>query len=202
MNINKAIRKQRKSYIRFLLSMCFVFFALPIALIFYSRLGIFYIVYMTVVEMLIAVSVVMRSSQERLEFDYNLGRLRVKRGSFAKAESINCDKIMYVDVELAAEKVKGFQEFNIILISKSKFRNKKLKAVDREFWDRYIRIWPDSWENALENPEKELYYLMIDSGGLRKYKLLDAVFTSCVKAAFSENAIEKIKFYRTSIDFF
>jgi len=202
MNINKAIRKQRKSYVRFLLSMCFVFFTLPLALIFYSQLGIFYIGYMAVVEMLIAVSVIMRCSQERLEFDYNFGRLRVKRGLFAKNESINCDKIMYVDVELAAEKVKGFQEFNIILISKSKFRNKKLKAVDCEFWDRYIRIWPVSVKNALENPEKELYYLMIDSGGLRKYRLLDAVFTSCVKAAFSENAIEKIKFYRKSIDSF
>ena len=200
MNINKAIRKQRKSYIRFLLSMCFVFFALPLALIFYRRLDAFYIAYMAALETLVAVSVIMRSRQERFEFDYNMGRLRVKRGLFAKTESINCDKIIYVDVELAAGKVKGFQEFNIILISKSKFRNKKLKAVDQDLWDRYIRIWPAGGKLEKENPEKELYYLMIDSGGLRKYWFLDAVFTSCVKASFSENAIEKIKFYRKSIN--
>jgi len=200
MNINKAIRKQRKSYKRFLLSMCFVFFALPLALIFYSRLEAFYLGYLAAVEILVAVSVYLRSRQERLEFDYNMGRLRVKRGLIAKTESINCDKIMYVDVELATEKVKGFQEFSVILISKSKFRNKKLKAVDNEFWDRYKSIWSVSEKLAQENPGKELYYLMIDSGGLRKYGLLDAVFTSCVKAAFSENAIEKIKFYRKSIN--
>lgn len=200
MNINKAIGKQRKSYIRFLLSMCFVFFALPLALIFYSRLDAFYLGYLAAVEMLVAVSVCMRSRQERLEFEYNMGRLRVKRGLSAKTESINCDKIMYVDVELAAEKVKGFQEFSIVLISKSKFRNKKLKAVDREFWDRYESMWPVSEKFEQENPGKDLYYLIIDSGGLRKYKLLDSVFTSCVKAAFSENAIEKIKFYRKSIN--
>jgi hypothetical protein len=200
MNINKAIRKQRKSYIRFLLSMCFVFFALPLALIFYSRLDAFYIGYMAAVETLVAVSVYMRSRQERLEFDYNMGRIRVKRGLFAKAESINCDKIMYVDVELLAEKVKGFQEFSIILISESKFRNKKLKSVDHEFWDSYKSIRSVSEKLVRENPGKELYYLVIDSGGLRKYRLLEAVFTSCVKAVFSENAIEKIKFYRKSIN--
>jgi hypothetical protein len=155
---------------------------------------------MAAVEILVAVSVYMRARQERLEFDYNMGRIRVKRGLFAKTESVNCDKIMYVDVELAAEKVKGFQEFSIILISESKFRNKKLKSVDREFWDRYKSIRSVSEKLAQENPGKELYYLVIDSGGLRKYRLLDAVFTSCVKAAFSENAIEKIKFYRKSIN--
>jgi hypothetical protein len=200
MNINKAIGKQRKSYIRFLLSMCFVFFALPLALIFYSRLDAFYLGYLAAVEMLVVVSVYMRSRQERLEFEYNMGRLRVKRGLSAKTESINCDKIMYVDVELAAEKVKGFQEFSIILISKSKFRNKKLKEVDGEFWDRYISMWSVNEKLVQENPGKDMYYLIIDSGGLRKYRLLDAVFTSCVKAAFSENAIEKIKFYRKSIN--
>lgn len=192
MNINKAIRKQRKSYIRFLLSMCFVFFALPAAFLFYGRGRVFYIGYLAAVEALIALAVYLRAGQERLEFEYTMGRLRLKRGVLGKTEGIECNKIMYVDVEPAAERVKGFQEFSIILVSKSRFRNKKLKAADPEFLSRYRGI--------ADRPGQDLYYLTIGSGGLRKYKLLDTLFRSCVKASFSENAIEKIKFYRKSLE--
>lgn len=192
MNINKAIRKQRKSYIRFLLSMCFVFFALPAAFAFYGRGRVFYIGYLAAVEALVAVAVYIRAGQEKLEFEYIMGRLRLRRGVLGKTEGIECDKIMYVDVEPAAERVKGFQEFGIILFSKSRFRNKKLKAADPEILSRYKGI--------TDGPGQELYYLTIGSGGLRKYKLLDTLFKSCVKAAFSENAIEKIKFYRKSLE--
>jgi hypothetical protein len=191
MNINKAIRKQRKSYIRFLLSMCFVFFALPLTVIYYGKTDAFYIGYLAAIETLVAVAAYLRARQERLDFSYTMGRIRLKRGIPGKAESINCDKIMYVDVEPAAEKVKDFQEFGIILFSKAKFRNKKLKAVDREVQSRYKTAAALIEKNSAGSPGDELHYLTINSGGLRKYKLLDTVFTSCVKAEFSENAIEK-----------
>ncbi len=189
MNINKAIRKQRKSYIRFLLSMCFVFFALPLTLIYYGKTDAFYMGYLAAIETLVVVAIYLRARQERLDFSYTMGRIRLKRGIPGKSESIDCDKIVYVDVEPSAGKVKDFQEFGIILFSKAKFRNKKLKAADQEVRSRY---------NA-GSPDDELYYLAINSGGLRKYRLLDRIFTSCVKAEFSEKAIEIIKFYRKSI---
>ncbi|MBP1743465.1 MAG: rane protein [Firmicutes bacterium] len=200
MNINKAIRKQRKSYIRFLLSMCFVFFALPLAIIFYGKTDAFYLGYLAAIEALVAAAVYLRAGQERLEFNYNMGHIRVKRGIPGRTESINCNKIMYVDVEPASEKVKGFQEFGMILVSKTKFRNKKLKAVDKEILDRYKAVSGLIGKHAEDSPGEELYYLVINSGGLRKYQLLDTVFKSCVKAEYSENAIEKIKFYRKSLN--
>jgi len=200
MNINKAIRKQRKSYIRFLLSMCFVFFALPLTMIYYGKTDTFYIGYAAAIETLVAVAVYLRAGQERLDFCYTMGRIRLKRGIPGKAESINCDKIMYVDIEPAAGKVKYFQEFGIILFSKAKFRNKKLKAVDHEVKNRYKMAAGLLEKNSAGSPGYELHYLTINSGGLRKYQLLDTVFTSCVMAEFSENAIEKIKFYRNSIE--
>jgi len=190
MNINKAIRKQRKSYKRFLLSMCFVFFALPAAMVFYGRTETFYIGFLAAIELLVAVSVYMRAGRENMEFDYKMGWIRLRRGILGKTESINCDRIMFVDAEPASEKVKGFQDFNIILVSDSKFRNKKLRAVDPEFREKY----------SLEDHGQEQFFLSIESGGLRKYRLLDAVFKSCVRAEYSEYAIDRIKFYRTNLN--
>lgn len=190
MNINKAIRKQRKSYKRFLLSMCFVFFALPASMIFYGRTEKFYIAFLVAIEALVAVSVCMRANRENLDFDYSMGWIRLRRGLLGRTESINCDRIKYVDVEAGVEKVKGFQDFRIILVSDSKFRNKKLKAVDQSFREKY----------ALRDIGQEQFYIAVESGGLRKYRLLDAVFKSCVKAAYSEKAIETIKYYRANLN--
>lgn len=200
MNIDKAIRKQQKSYRRFLLSMCFVFFALPLTLIYYGKNEAFYLAYLAAIEMLVAVAVYLRARQERLDYSYAMGRIRLKRGIPGKAESINCEKILYVDVEPAPGKVKDFQEFGIILFSKAKFRNKRLKAVDQKVLGRYKAAAALIEKNSAGSPDCELHYLAIDSGGLRKYQLLDIVFRSCVKASFSEDAIEKIKVYRNSLE--
>jgi hypothetical protein len=190
MNINKAIRKQRKSYKRFLLSMCFVFFALPAAMLLYGRTETFYIAFLAGIELLVAGAVYARASRENLEFEYNMGWIRIRRGILGMTESVNCDRIIFVDAEPAVEKGEVLQDFSIILVSDSKYRNKKLKAVDPAFREKY----------ALADNGSEQFYLAIDSGGLLKYRLLDAVFKSCVKAAYSENAIERIKFYRTNLD--
>jgi hypothetical protein len=196
MNINKAIRKQSKSYKRFLLSMSFVFFLLPFFLNFYKKFTIFYVAYLSVIEVLILISIIISSNKELLKFEYKNGKLKIEIG--VKRESVNiiCKKILYVDVELEESRESKFRDFKIIMLSNSKFNNKKMKKANPEFIKKYTRIAYHYDKFRLRKPEDEFYYLIINDGGLNKYKLLDTIYKSCVYAVFSEDAVERIKTYR------
>ncbi len=60
MDIDKVLKKQRKSYKRFMLSMGFIFIILPIVLLIAKQINIFFIIYLCVIESLILFSVLMR----------------------------------------------------------------------------------------------------------------------------------------------
>lgn len=68
MNINKAIRKQKKTYERFMLSMCFIFILLPIMLIISKIVNIFFVIYLVCNEILIAVVMIIRFNEEYIDF--------------------------------------------------------------------------------------------------------------------------------------
>lgn len=199
MNINKAIRKQGKSYKRFLLSMSFVFFLLPLLLIYYKEFDFFYIAFLSIIEVMVLISIMISSNRQLLKFGYETGRLKLKIGVNREIVNIVCNKILYVDVELIEGEVSKFQDFKILLLSNSKFKNNKMKKVNLDFMKKYTLVAYHYTKFKERSPRDEFYYLIVNAGGLKKYKLLDTIYKSCVNAGFSEDSIVRIKIYRDSL---
>ncbi|MDF2884292.1 MAG: hypothetical protein K0R54_4859 [Clostridiaceae bacterium] len=192
MNINKAIRKQKKSYKRFMLSMCFIFLLLPVFLFLFKSFKIFYIVYLIIIETLILTAMLIRSNNETLKFEYNNYRLKINQGRIRQELNIVCEKVVYVHTE----KIDNGEDFNIYLICSSKFRSKRLFPISLNFLKDHPYISYYYSKIKKQYPEKQYYYTAIKRGGLIKYILLDVIYKSCVYAEYSEDAIEKIKRYR------
>lgn len=190
MDLNKAIRKQRKSYTRFLLSMCFIFLFLPLILVISKKITIFFSIYLSILEILIMVAVIIRISCEGLKFNYNEYELKIKSGIFEKKINIDCDKVALVHIE---EKL---EESEIIIITTSRFGTKRIKPVNLEFLIKYPYVNFHYYRIKKQAPENNYYYIIITKGGYHKYELLNKIFVSCVHGFFTEEAIDTIKKYR------
>lgn len=198
MNIYKAIKKQNKSYNRFALFMCFVFFALPVLLVINKKIMPFYIAYLLVIELLIMISMIISLKRERLVFEYKAGKFKLYYGLVLEPLKIICNKVLYVDIELSENYINKFQDFKILIVSNSRFKSNKMKSINYEFMRKHTLAAEQYRKLKERNPEDEYYYVIINSGGLKKYSLLNTIYKSCVHAGYSEDAIEKIKLYRDS----
>ena len=190
MDLNKAIRKQKKSYTRFMLSMCFIFLLLPLILFISKTITVFFLIYLSIIEILILVAVIIRANYEVLKFDYDDYKLKIKSGLFGSQIKIVCDKVALVHTE------GQLKETEIIIITTSNFRNKKIKAIDSDFLEKYLFIAYHYYRIKRQFPEKNYYYTIITKGGYHKYELLNKIFVSCVYGFFTDEAIDTIKKYR------
>lgn len=190
MNINKAIRKQKKSFVRFMLTSGFVFFVLPMVLILSGNKNMFFVVYLVIIEIMITILVLRRIDNEYLRFYFDV-RLNMELGLQMQKYSINPEKVVYVDVKNSGNLL------NIIIILKSNLRNPRIKKLEYKIISEYPNINNFLKDIIIENIENNYHYLIIDKGGFYKYKLLDLIYRSCVRACFSSNAISKLKEYRT-----
>lgn len=190
MDISKAIKKERNDYRKFKAIMIIIFVLLPIVTLFLGMTDLFYVIYLIILEVMIILSLMIRSNWERLEYSCSYNRFKYKAGLFSSEGLIFCDKVALVHTEKRGE------EMNVIIVSSVNFKNKYFKLVDGNILKRY----PDFAEEYLKvkklNPENTYYYVFIRKGSLKKYMLLDTMFKNCVKAVFSSNAIENIKISR------
>jgi hypothetical protein len=190
MNINKAIRKQKKTYKRFMLSMCFIFVLLPIILIISKVTSIFFIAYLVCMELLISFVVLHRFNEEYIDFKRDGYHISIWCGISKAKFIITCKKVALVHVEGQGA------DLEIITITKSRFRNKRIHSIDISFLKRYPYVAQMYNKIKIEDPEEEYFYFIIKHGGFMKYILLDDLYKSSVHAVFSDDAIEKIKEYR------
>lgn len=190
MDINKAIRKQNKSYKRFMLSMCFIFFILPFALLIANRFDLFFLAYLAIIELLILITIIITINAGYLKYDYDNYKLKVKQGLFKVEYNIVCSKVVLVHTEGSGA------QFNIILLTTSRFRNKKIKPIDQDFLKNNSYVAHNYYKLKKQHPEEEYYYINITKGGFIKFRLLDTIYKSCVSSIYTEDAIEKIKEYR------
>ena len=192
MDINKALKKQKKSYRNFVLFMLTLFFLLPLFLFIYKRYNTFFIAYLLAIEIMIVAAIIMKISTEKLYFKCDGYKLNIKQGIFKEKYCIICDKVFLVCLE-------GKEKFDIILITDSRFRTNSIRRVSREFIHEHNYL-SDSYERLREQyPEKDFYYIIIKNGMYEKYQLLDLIYSNCVRAFYTENSIEKIKEYRNQI---
>lgn len=192
MDINKAIKKQDKSYKVFLISLCFIFFILPAALFISRQWNIFLISYLIAVEGLIIATILSRTNFERLNFKYENYKLKVKWGIFSSYLIINCEKVVIVHSEGNAD------DFNIIIISSVKFRNKKARPVDLDFLKNHPFAASHYDRIKRQNLEINYFYTIINKGKYKKYIFMDNIYKYCLYAFFTDDCIEKIKNYRIS----
>lgn len=199
MDVNKAMKKQSKSYKRFLLFMCFVFFAVQFLFFFSKKYYIFYYVYLVLIDLLILASIVIRINKEKIEFKYDNDYIYIKWGFISKKIRITSSKIALVHVEKIDDSQDSTIDFNIVLISSSKFKNGKMIPINMNFLKKHAYISYHYNKIKLQNPNIIYFYIIINGGKVKKYKLLDIIYRTCVYAFFTDETVEKIKLYRDGI---
>lgn len=190
MDINKAIKKQEKSNMRFLLFLGFIFFMLPFILFLSKMINLFFLIYLSIIELLILSTILININSIYLRFSSDSYRLKIKFNWFNEEVNIVCDKVRFVYTE-------GYDEqMIIILLMNAKFRNKKIKPVDESLLKFHPYLAQNYYKIKKQSPEENYFYIIITKGGYKKYKLLDLIYRNCVKAHYTEEAVERIKEYR------
>lgn len=192
MNINKAIKKQEKSHKRFLLILGFIFFVLPLILFASGKLELFLIVYLIIIEMLILTTIIININNNYLKYSIENFKLKVSLNKFGEGYTIVCDKVVLVHSE------KQEAEMEVIIITNSKFRNKKIKAVDEVFIRKYPYLSQEYLKIKRHNSENIYFYIVIKKGSFEKYRFLDFIYRNCLQANYTNEAVDRIKEYRNS----
>ncbi|WP_297630205.1 hypothetical protein [uncultured Clostridium sp.] len=190
MDINKALRVEKKRGVRFYILMGFIAVLLPLSLWLTGIFNSFFIFYVVIMEILIALVILKRADRYKLEYSYKNNKLTFKSGVFGKKNLLLCDKISLVHTDGIEEDVK------IIVITTIKFRNSRLKPVVEGLLKRYPEMADEYRRVKNVNPNDIYYYLLIKKGGLKKYTLLGDIYTYCAKSAYTEEAVTSIKISR------
>jgi hypothetical protein len=134
----------------------------------------------------------MRKDSESISYQCSKGKIKISQGIIKKSYNINCEKVVFVH----AEKSEVKDGIDIILLTTSRFRNKGISLINEEFLKKYAYVSHEYKKIKLDYPEEQYYYIVIYKGGWIKYKILMDIFKSCVKAKYSEEAIEAIKLWK------
>ena len=190
MNIFKAIKRERKQVKRFYVVMISIAVSLVIFLFLKGLTTPFYLCYLIFIEFLIFISIINKINYHKLTYICNNNRLMYKSGLFSNESLIFCDKVVLVHTE------KMEDEMEIILVTIVNLKNKVLKPVGKGFLKRYPLLTEDYFRLKKQYPDTIFYYNIIKKGGLKKYILLDEIYKNCVKAVYTDEAIENIKIAR------
>lgn len=194
MKILKALKRERKNKKYFFILMSTIFIFLPLIAFLSQIKSVFLWSYLGIIESLIIVECINKLNYYNLKFSCINSKLKFKSGLFSSESVILCDKVVIVHTD------KFKEEMDIILISNVKFRNKYLKPISKAFLKKY----PEASEEYIRikkiNPEDSYYFQVIRRGALKKYILLDEIYRNCVRASYTNSAIENIKIAREQIE--
>ena len=150
--------------------------------------------YLGLLEVLIILACVNKLNYHRLKFQCSNNKLRFRSGLFVRESIILCDKVMVVHTEKKRDMDIDINNYVM------KFRNKYLKPINKGFLKKY----PEAAEEYIKvkkiKPEESYYFQVIRRGALKKYTLLNSIFSNCVKASYTSSAIENIKIAREQIE--
>lgn len=190
MDIYKALKWEKKLIKRFYIMMFLISFILPIIMMLVGKNTLFYVGYLAVIEVLILIAVIMKLNLTKIKYSCSNNKLKFKSGIFSKEQLMLCDKVAIVHTEKIEE------DMEIVLLTTVRFRNTSLKPVTKGFLKKYSRVMYEYTAQKELEPEKVFYYQVIKRGGLKKYLFLETVYKNCVKAVYTEEAIENIKIAR------
>lgn len=190
--ILKRIKKKEKVYFYIMIMLSIL---IPSLAFLADLKGKFILWYIIIFEILILMAILARINILTLKFKYYNDRLKIRYGLLLKESMILCDNVSLVHTCNQKE------DLEIIIISNSKFRNKRFKPVVNGLLKKYPEIKKDYERLKRNNPSQVYYFQIIKNGNLRKYILLEKIYTTCVKAVYTSSAIENIKIARGLINF-
>lgn len=190
MDIYRAVKREKSHLKIFLVSMIVIAIILPTTLFVTGMTSIFYIGYVSFIEFLIVISIIIKLNGYKVEYKCISNRLMYKTGIFTKENLVICDRVVLVHTN------KSDYDLEIVLITNVVFKNKVLRPVDDKFLKRYPQIVKDFDVIKKINHQNKYYFQIIKRGGLKKYLLLDSIYRNCVKAIYTDESIQNIKIAR------
>ena len=195
MEINRALKRIRKKENMFFIIMGILAVSIPTLAYLANLKNTFIYVYIMIIEILILIAILSRINTCTLKFKYYNSRFKIRQGLFLRESIILCDNVAIVHTNKEREDVE------IIIVTSSKFRNKKARPVTKGFLKKYPEVEREYKRLKKINEEQTYYFQIIRNGSLRKYIFLENIYTTCVKSAYTPAAIESIKIARGQINF-
>ncbi|SHE81234.1 hypothetical protein [Clostridium fallax] len=190
MHIDKAIKKQKSSYKRVMFIMLFIFIFLPLVALILGKTSIFYLLYLSFIEILVLLTIIAVSNNEKLKFKCLNNKLKIEIGILKTPNILLCDKVVIVHTENSKE------DMEIVIIVEMKKRNDQVRCINKNFLKKYPSVAEKYREVKRLRPEKSYYFTIIKKGGFYKYKLLDIIYRNCVGAIYTDSSIKNIKIAR------
>ena len=195
MEINRALKRIRKKENIFFIIMGILAVLIPTLAYLANLKNTFIYVYIMIIEILILIAILSRINTCTLKIKYYNSRFKIRQGLFLRESIILCDNVAIVHTNKEREDVE------IIIVTSSKFRNKKARPVTKGFLKKYPEVEREYKRLKKINEEQTYYFQIIRNGSLRKYIFLENIYTTCVKSAYTPAAIESIKIARGQINF-
>ena len=190
MKIDKALKKQKKYKGLFFAFMFFLAIILPIITYLSYMKSLYIMFFLAIIEILIFLAIISKMNYYELKFSFYNNKLKFRSGLFSKESVILCDKVAVVHTN------KSKEDIEIIIITRNKFKNKKLKPLTKVILDKYPEIEKEIEELKKIDNNHVYYFQVIKRGALRKYLLLDNIYRNCVNSIYTYSAIENIKIAR------
>ena len=186
MKIEKALKKQKKYNKLFIVFMFFLAILLPI-ITYLAYVNSFAIVaFLVLIELLISIAIILSIF---LAKDIDI-KLKFSTGLFSNYAYIQCDRVEIVHTN------KSNENMEIIIVTKGKIKNQKMKPINKEFIKKYEEAAVEYRRLKRINKGIVCYFKVIRNGELKKYILLDNIYRNCVNATYTTSAIDNIKIAR------
>lgn len=190
MKIEKALKKQKKYNKLFIVFMFFLAIFLPI-ITYLAYVNTFTIVvFLILIEILIFIAIIRKANSCTLKFVCANNKLKFSTGLFSSYAYIQCDRVAIVHTN------KEREEMEIIIVTRGKIKNQKMKPINKEFVKKYEEAAVEYKRLKRINKDIVCYFKVIRNGELKKYILLDNIYRNCVNATYTTSAIESIKIAR------
>lgn len=188
MKIEKAIKKQKRTYKWFYIIMSLIFLLFPLAVFITETTTMFVLSYLMFIEIFIVFSLLLISNKFKIKYSCRNNKLKIKCGWFGEDNVIFCDKVTLVHTENKND------DMQIIIVTSTKGRF--FKPITENFFAKHTLAAAEYKKIKILYPDNVYYYTIIRHGGLEKYLLLDIIYRNCVKANYSSISIENIKIAR------
>lgn len=190
MKIEKALKKQRMYNKLFIVFMFFLAIFLPI-ITYLAYVNTFTIVaFLILIELLIFIAIIRKANSCTLKFVCANNKLKFSTGLFSSYAYIQCDRVAIVHTN------KEREEMEIIIVTRGKIKNQKMKPINKEFVKKYEEAAVEYKRLKTINKDMVYYFKIIKNGELKKYILLDNIYRNCVNSIYTYSAIENIKIAR------
>ena len=131
MKIEKALKKQRMYNKLFIVFMFFLAIFLPI-ITYLAYVNTFTIVaFLILIELLIFIAIIRKANSCTLKFVCANNKLKFSTGLFSSYAYIQCDRVAIVHTN------KEREEMEIIIVTRGKIKNQKMKPINKEFVKKY-----------------------------------------------------------------